>query len=77
VSTPAVTTRTRAGSSPGNACSILAMPSGAASRQTAVTAEAPRATSISIAACSVPPVASIGSSTNASRPVRSAGSRAA
>jgi len=43
----------------------------------AVTAAAPRDTSIAITVSRVPPVASMGSSTNASRPVRSSGSRAA
>src|SRR5579875_80265 len=51
--------------------------SGAASRQIAVTAAAPRETSMAITVCSVPPVASIGSRTKASRLARSAGRRAA
>ena len=71
-STAPVTTRTV---SPGNASSTRASPSGAASRQIAVTAAAPRSRSMPITVTRVPPVASIGSSTKTSRPVRSTGSR--
>ena len=70
-------TRTGTGSSFGYAASSLATPSGAESRQIAVTAAAPRDTSMPTTVSSVPPVASIGSSTKASRPARSSGSRAA
>ena len=73
-STAAVTTRT---SSAAKAASTCRSPSGAASRQIAVIEAAPRLASMLMTVASVPPVASIGSSTNVSRPVRSAGSRSA
>src|SRR5579875_3374663 len=55
-SSPAVTTRTFAGPSSGKAAATRLTPSGAASRQIAVTAAAPRQTSMAITVCSVPPV---------------------
>jgi hypothetical protein len=73
-STAAVTTRT---ASSAKAASTRRSPSGAASRQIAVTDAAPRPVSMPMTVARVPPVASIGSSTNVSRPVRSAGSRSA
>ena len=79
----AVTTRTD-GASPGSpvpssakTCSTCRKPSGAASRQIAVIEAAPRFASMLMTVASVPPVASMGSSTNVSRPVRSVGSRSA
>ena len=74
-STAAQTTVTAQALSSRKASSTTAMPSGAASRQIAVMDTAPRSTSSRKVVTSVPPVASIGSSTNTSRPVRSSGSR--
>ena len=75
-SSAAVTTVTST-SRPANASSMCRSPSGAARRQMAVTSRAPRSSSSEMAATSVPPVASIGSSTNTWRSCRSWGSRSA
>ena len=64
-------------SCPSTCFSIAATPSGAPSRQIAVTSCAPRLKRKVIAAPSEPPVASIGSSTKHWRSLRSSGSRSA
>ncbi len=73
-STAAVTTVTGV---PASSRSMTSTPSGAASRQIAVTSSAPRLISSLIAATRVPPVANIGSTTYTWRPDRSSGIRVA